>query len=113
MKIDQTGIWLNNQSAEGAGLKKLQAIPSGSCWFRRCCETIVEKHVAAAAAAAAAASADKLPRGCGHFKRLKANPFNDPGVTRYFLLSSLQRLPSLRIVILICSFSVGGKGPVY
>jgi hypothetical protein len=28
---------------------------------------------------------------CGHFKRLKDNPFNDPGVTCYFLLSSLQR----------------------
>ena len=40
---------------------------------------------------------------CGHFKRLKDNPFNDPGVTCYFLLSSLQRLPSLRIVVLICS----------
>jgi hypothetical protein len=113
MKIDQTRIWLNNQRAERAGLKKLQAMPSGSCWFRRCCETIVEKHVAAAAVAAAA-SADKLPRGCGHFKRLKDNPFNDPGVTCYFLLSSLQRLlPPLRIVVLICSFSIGGKGSVY
>jgi hypothetical protein len=50
-----------------------------------------KEHVAAAAVAAAAASADKLPRkGCGHFKRLKDNPFNDPGVTCYFLLSSLQ-----------------------
>jgi hypothetical protein len=71
-----------------------------------------KEHVAAAAVAAAA-SADKLPRGCGYFKRLKDNPFNDPGVTCYFLLSSLQRLPSLRIVVLICSFSVGGKGSVY
>jgi hypothetical protein len=48
-----------------------------------------KEHVAAAAVAAAA-RADKLPRGCGHFKRLKDNPFNDPGATCYFLLSSLQ-----------------------
>jgi hypothetical protein len=59
----QTRVWLNHQRAERAGLKKLQAIPSGSCWFRRCCESIVDWHVAAAAVAAADAIAVEATKG--------------------------------------------------
>ena len=46
-----------------------------------------KEHVAAADVAAAASADEVARRGCGHFKRLKDTPFNDPGDV---LLLSLQ-----------------------
>ena len=59
---------VESSRAERAGLKKLQAIPSGSCWFDDVVRASSKEHVAAADAAA---SACKLPRGLRSFQAVE------------------------------------------